>query len=46
VIVTGVPTALLFVEGYPEFDTLHDEPAHRDLLAQMKPACTERAVIH
>jgi hypothetical protein len=27
--------ALLFVEGYPEFETLHVEPAYRDLLARM-----------
>ena len=27
--------ALLFVETYPEFDSLHDEPAYRDLLARM-----------
>ncbi len=26
---------LLFVEIYPEFDTLHVEPAYRDLLARM-----------
>ena len=28
-------SALLFVETYPEFDILHDEPAYRDLLARM-----------
>ncbi len=27
--------ALLFVEAYPEFDALHDEPAYRDLLVRM-----------
>jgi tetratricopeptide (TPR) repeat protein len=27
--------SLLFVETYPEFDSLHDEPAYRDLLARM-----------
>ena len=27
--------SLLFVETYPEFDNLHDEPAYRDLLAGM-----------
>jgi tetratricopeptide (TPR) repeat protein len=28
-------SALLFVETYPEFDTLHDDPTYRDLLAGM-----------
>jgi tetratricopeptide (TPR) repeat protein len=28
-------STLLFVETYPEFDTLHGEPAYRDLLARM-----------
>jgi len=27
--------SLLFIEADPEFDILHDEPAYRDLLAQM-----------
>jgi len=27
--------ALIFVEAYPEFDVLHDEPAYRDLLVRM-----------
>lgn len=27
--------SLLFVEVYPEFNNLHDEPAYRDLLARM-----------
>lgn len=27
--------SLLFVETYPEFDSLRDEPAYRDLLARM-----------
>ncbi len=27
---------LLFVEVYSEFDTLHAEPAYRDLLARMR----------
>jgi len=27
---------LLFVEIFSEFDTLHDDPAYRDLLARMK----------
>ena len=28
-------SALIFVKADPEFDTLHDEPAYRDLLARM-----------
>jgi tetratricopeptide (TPR) repeat protein len=28
-------SSLLFVETYPEFNTLHDEPAYRDLLTKM-----------
>jgi len=27
--------SMLFIENYPEFDGLHDEPAYRDLLARM-----------
>jgi hypothetical protein len=28
-------SSLLFVQAYPEFESLHDEPAYRDLLARM-----------
>ncbi len=28
-------SSMLFVEAYAEFDTLHDDPAYRDLLARM-----------
>jgi len=27
--------SVLFVEAYPEFNSLHDEPAYRELLARM-----------
>lgn len=29
-------TSLLFVEDYPEFDSLHDEPTYRDLIARLR----------